>query len=434
LKGVFNIFSSVGFYYIFLLYLGTMSDFILNNADISFNKALKKGRIFSLNRKHCSIPALDKIVQYVPPESESYLGTRDIPVEKIIGTENRSHDFSLNFYPRKTFNKNRWMKVYQLFSTDQMHESIKVIKYGGYFFVRDGNHRVSVAKTLGIEFLTADIVEHKVSVDLPVNFDHGKLDLFKEKYLLNNRTGLFNYLDENDFDVRCSETWKMLEKEIFCYNKSWYIRQYKREPEDIDLVTNWNRSLYINIMGHIRNHSLLYLFPRMGLTDIFIEFIKYWNSFDDPDQFWVEEAYNNFTKQIRKRKFYFALIQTFMSKWGSLTRSVDEDKTHLELLTQINECKSDFSIPPDLSKSFYRFLHRQIIFHHALLLKKKIGRPPYMEELISDWYENFYSIILDQYNREESKMSFPRFYMKSSKKYHGKIDFLKNTGRNITFP
>ena len=44
---------------------------------------------------------------------------------------------------------------------------IKVYELGGLYFVRDGNHRVSVAKSKGVEFIDAEIVSLQSEIRLP---------------------------------------------------------------------------------------------------------------------------------------------------------------------------------------------------------------------------------------------------------------------------
>jgi hypothetical protein len=46
-------------------------------------------------------------------------------------------------------------------------EAITVFEYGNAYFVRDGNHRVSVAKTNGIEFISADVTQLKIPITVP---------------------------------------------------------------------------------------------------------------------------------------------------------------------------------------------------------------------------------------------------------------------------
>jgi len=87
------------------------------------------------------------------------IGVTDISVEQIIGTLTRQGDFDHHFRPLKKNLRDRWVNVYLL------HESegwppILVHKVGDQYYVEDGHHRVSVARTLGMIFIQAKVWEY----------------------------------------------------------------------------------------------------------------------------------------------------------------------------------------------------------------------------------------------------------------------------------
>ena len=51
----------------------------------------------------------------------------------------------------------RWMRVDVAHYQDIILPPIKIFEIGGVYFVRDGNHRVSVAKAKGGEFIDAEV-------------------------------------------------------------------------------------------------------------------------------------------------------------------------------------------------------------------------------------------------------------------------------------
>ena len=128
-------------------------------AKKEFSRVMRAGRrnVFFLGfkRRNNLLLSLNDLMEIAKPRSESYLGVREIRVEDIIGTEDRSEDFSFAFLPLKQNMASRWTRVRDLLLDGEIPETIKVIEYGGYYFVRDGNHRVSVAKTHGIDFMDA---------------------------------------------------------------------------------------------------------------------------------------------------------------------------------------------------------------------------------------------------------------------------------------
>jgi hypothetical protein len=93
------------------------------------------------------------------------LGVRDIPVEEIIGTLFRHTDFDHQFRPLKKNLRDRWVNIYLLHERESW-PPIFVHKVGGRYYVEDGHHRVSVARSLGMVFIQAKVWEYPSQVEL----------------------------------------------------------------------------------------------------------------------------------------------------------------------------------------------------------------------------------------------------------------------------
>ncbi len=134
-------------------------------SEAEFGRAKTRGFwevLFSLitGRCACLHAFADAVV-----ESESYqtvdLGLQDIPVDKIVGSVGRNQDFTRHFLPRLSdgIGKDRWRTIYTLAITGVGFPPVEVYKIGQNYFVRDGHHRISVARYLGWETVQANVVE-----------------------------------------------------------------------------------------------------------------------------------------------------------------------------------------------------------------------------------------------------------------------------------
>lgn len=86
-------------------------------------------------------------------------GIHTVQVEKIVGTMHRGDDFDQYFRPLKKHLRERWVNA--LLRLDhEGWEPIQVHKVGDSYFVQDGHHRVSVAKSIGITFIEAEVWDH----------------------------------------------------------------------------------------------------------------------------------------------------------------------------------------------------------------------------------------------------------------------------------
>jgi hypothetical protein len=91
--------------------------------------------------------------------NRKFLGVTEIPIEKILGTISRTNDFDKKFRPLKNNLRDRWTYVYANIDSEDCHP-IKVHKIGDIFYVEDGHHRTSVARSMGKAFICAEVWEY----------------------------------------------------------------------------------------------------------------------------------------------------------------------------------------------------------------------------------------------------------------------------------
>jgi hypothetical protein len=86
------------------------------------------------------------------------IGIKDIQISQIVGTMNRDCDFDNKFRPLGEHLLDRWVNIFN-FNSDSW-PAIIVHKLGDEYYVEDGHHRVSVANSLGMLFIQAEVWEY----------------------------------------------------------------------------------------------------------------------------------------------------------------------------------------------------------------------------------------------------------------------------------
>lgn len=81
-----------------------------------------------------------------------------IPLKHIKGSEGRSEDFDDQFNPLKTHNLERWIGIVVARHSCIALPPVELVRDGDDYYVRDGHHRISVAKALGQIEIEAVIV------------------------------------------------------------------------------------------------------------------------------------------------------------------------------------------------------------------------------------------------------------------------------------
>ena len=87
------------------------------------------------------------------------LGRRTVPVERILGSVGRYRDFDRAFLPAKASVGTKWRRIDRAFHRGEELPPVMLYKVGEAYFVEDGNHRVSVARYQGVEWIDAEVTE-----------------------------------------------------------------------------------------------------------------------------------------------------------------------------------------------------------------------------------------------------------------------------------
>src|ERR687886_2073992 len=116
----------------------------------------ESNRLLSFDEVKSALGALEQV----------YLGMRTVPVAKIVGSVGRHRDFDRAFLPSKPDLETRWKRIDEIMDRGEELPPVSLYKIGDVYFVRDGNHRVSVARQLGVEMVDAEVIELRSRVPL----------------------------------------------------------------------------------------------------------------------------------------------------------------------------------------------------------------------------------------------------------------------------
>jgi hypothetical protein len=86
-----------------------------------------------------------------------YAGIQVVPISRIRGSEGRSCDFDQDFNPLQSHNAQRWLGVAAARENGVPLPPVDLIQIGDIYFVRDGHHRISVARAFGQEDIEAEV-------------------------------------------------------------------------------------------------------------------------------------------------------------------------------------------------------------------------------------------------------------------------------------
>jgi hypothetical protein len=102
--------------------------------------------------------ALGEIKTTASVRARSQAGVRTVPIDQIRGSESRSQDFDRDFNPLQDHSRGRWLSVATAWQWGRMLPPVELIQVGDVYFVRDGHHRISVARAMGQQHVEAVVV------------------------------------------------------------------------------------------------------------------------------------------------------------------------------------------------------------------------------------------------------------------------------------
>jgi hypothetical protein len=129
----------------------------------------------------------DEVMAALGRRGERRLGLQTIPLDSIVGSVDRAREFDRSFLPTSGRVRVRWERIDAAQRRGEAMPPIDVYRVGKLHFVKDGHHRVSVARALGYEDINAYVTEILTEVgadekmrlrDLPLK---GHERLFRER-------------------------------------------------------------------------------------------------------------------------------------------------------------------------------------------------------------------------------------------------------------
>lgn len=199
------------------------------------------------------------------------LGLKEVPLKNIIGSVNRTDDFDRNFRPLSDEDSRRWANVKTAMTSPFSRgvPPVSLYKIGDAYFVLDGNHRVSIAKEMGMETIEAYVTEVKSKVGLSSSFT---LEELVEKAALADfleETHIDQILPGIDLSLKHIDNYPLLREHINVHQYYMGI-DHNREISYAEAVADWYDKIYTPVVNEIEKSGLYDEYPQLTLTDLYL--------------------------------------------------------------------------------------------------------------------------------------------------------------------
>jgi hypothetical protein len=107
----------------------------------------------------------EEVIEALGFLSEHSAGLKVVPLDQIVGSVDRGRDFDRRFRPTSGRLRSRWEQIAAAARRGESFPPIDLVRVGELYFVRDGHHRVSVARALGRTDIDAYVTEVRTRID-----------------------------------------------------------------------------------------------------------------------------------------------------------------------------------------------------------------------------------------------------------------------------
>lgn len=282
-------------------------------------KAFRNELLSFFSRRPNSLISFHEIRERYKPERESYRGMQEVPVHQIIGSFDRFRDFDRAFLPRHARSAGRWQNIDRAYHEDVRLPPVQLYKVGDVYFVKDGNHRVSVARERGVEFIDAEVIESHVRVPIDAAMSPFELLLQVEYAEFLRLTSLDRLRPEHD--IRPSALGR--------YDELWddiLIRQLelgeslRRDVSTEEAVVSWYDDIYQPIVRIARKRGVLHRFPNRTEADVYLWVMAHRDELTEREEHAIapEEAVTDLADVIDEAESGFG-IGTLRRLWRQWT-------------------------------------------------------------------------------------------------------------------
>lgn len=222
-----------------------------------------------VNRRPNRLLSWDEVRDKLGVRGQIYRGIQAVPLNKIIGSVGRYRDFDRAFMPVQGETANRWRSIARAYYDDVGLPPVKLYKVGEVYFVLDGNHRVSVAREQGMEFVDAEVIEADTRVPVEADLEADDLEIKGEYARFLERTRLDELRPDQRIEFTIGGGYERLLEHIAVHRYFMGLEQERPIPED-EAVCDWYDTLYLPLVQIIREKGILADFPGRAEADLYL--------------------------------------------------------------------------------------------------------------------------------------------------------------------
>lgn len=351
----------------------------------------------------------DEVRHALPYRGQRDIGLQTVPLDKIVGSVGRYRDFDRAFLPTQRQTTDRWVNISKARYKDVSLPPVDLYKIGDVYFVKDGNHRVSVARDRDQVDIDAYVTEIDIPFRLTPDMDIDSVLMEKAYGQFLQQTRLDDLRPDSDFHLSNPAEYERLHDHINAHR--YYLGTERQADVSYEeAVLSWHDSVYRPLVEAIESQNLQRQFPELTTTDLYLRVSEY--------QWLVREAAQEtlFDEQARdeamgrmadiyRQRVVRRVIRTLRHETWIDTMIRDKEYAAFLERTRLHELRPEARIIASLPGKYEKILAH--IDTHQYYLGIDWQRPVEYAEAVASWYDKVYLPTVENIREQRLLDEFP---------------------------
>jgi hypothetical protein len=385
---------------------------LTNNSASDFSSARQKAFIEEwlgfFTGRPTDLLSFEEIKHNLRLQDSSYKGLQEIELDKIVGSIGRYRDFTRTFLPKNDQTAERWRRVDAVASDMQGYPPIDVYQVGDVYFVRDGNHRVSVARMHDAKTIEAYVTEYKTNVPIGKGDDLDTILLNMERTVFLERTGLDQIRPDHGISFTEPGRYRRVQGHI-AFHKHLKEVECNCEISTEEAVASWYDNVYMPVVEMIRRNNVLNDFPDRTEADLYVWLTIHRSRLEQeynalgyvPDEDLLETI-----KRERATNPFARLMGFFRHQLDLANLPLKVERSKFLEQTRLDELVADHGLR-FTEPGCYQLAKEHIGTHKYLRETESDSAISYDEAVIS-WYYNVYMPVIELVRERNVTKHFPK--------------------------
>jgi hypothetical protein len=351
----------------------------------------------------------DEVRQSLPYSGQRDIGLQTVPLDKIVGSVGRYRDFDRAFLPTQRQTTERWVNVRKAHYHDVSLPPVDLYKIGDVYFVKDGNHRVSVARERNQADIDAYVTEIDIPFRLTADMDIDSVNQEKAYAQFSQDTRLDDLRPEADLHLSNPAEYARLREHIAAHH--YYLGTERQSDVGYgDAVESWYDNVYRPLVDALEAQGLRRQFPDMTTADLYLRVSEYQWLVREAAQDVVggDRARDDATErmaEIYQQRVVRRVIRTL--RGANWIDTMIRDKEHAVFMEKsgLLHVRPEAQVLASLPGKYEKILHHIHVHHYYLGLEQQRDVP--YSEAVASWYDNVYLPTVESVREQNLRADFP---------------------------